>query len=328
VGVELGWLNNRLFTDVSVFKQNATNQTLTVGISAASGRTQSLKNIGELQNRGIEVAVRGTIISTRNLKWDAAINYSYLENEVISIAPGVSELPLGGSVSAIVGSRYPIIKTTDWSRDSLGRIIVDAGTGLPSLDPKVKAFGSSQPLHTLGVTTSVSYENFTISALAEFRGGGHTFNAIGSDFDFTGISTNSVKFNREPFVIPNSVYFDGGKYVPNKNIITQTDAWNFWGNLYNSVGSNYVTSANFWKLREVAITYDFTKLLVSKTNISKVIKGASISLIGRDLFIWKPKENIWTDPEFSNTTGNALGVTDINQTPSTRKVGLSLGLTF
>ena len=208
---------------------------------------------------------------------------------------------LGGGVYAIVGQAYPILKTTDWNRDAQGRIIVDKLTGLPSRNATPTAYGTTQPPHRLGVNTTFTYKNFTISGVAEFRGGAVVLNAVGADLDFTGVSTNSTKFNRQKFVIPNSSYDDGtGKYVANTSVVTNTDAWNFFGNVYNQVGSNYVTSADFWKLRELSIGYNIPASFVTKTH---VIKAANISLVGRDLFIWTVKENIWTDPEFSNTTG-------------------------
>lgn len=332
LGLELAWFKSRLLTDISIFQQNATNQTLPVGISAATGRPTALKNVGEVENKGIELDVRGTIISNKNVRWTVGVNYSYLDNRVLDIAPGVNELPLqtiggiGGGVYAIVGQRYPIIKTTDWDRDSLGRIIVNPITGLPTRNATAKSYGSSQPLHRLGINSSVSWKGFTLYALAEYRGGGIILNAVGADLDFTGTSYNSVKFNREKFVIPNSVYKDAtGKYVPNTSIVIDQDPWNFFGNLYNSVGSNYITSANFWKLREVSLSYDLPKRIVNKT---KVLKAVNITLVGRDLLILTPKENVWTDPEFSNTTGNSQGITNNLQTPSTRKFGVSLNLTF
>jgi len=331
IGLELAWFKNRLLTDFAIFQQNTTNQTLPLNISAASGRTRALLNIGEVENKGFEADVKGTIIQKKNLVWRVGVNYSYINNKVISIDPGTTSQQLagggfgGGGVYAIVGKPYPYLQTTDWVRDSLGRIIVDA-RGLPSRDSKLKGYGTTQPPHRLGVNTNLTFGNFTISALGEFRGGAVILNAVGANLDFTGSSVNTTRFNREKFIIPNSSYLDAsGKYIANTDRVTDTDPWNFWGNIYNQVGSNYVTSADFWKIREVSIGYDVPTNIVRKT---KFIKTANIALVGRDLFIFKAKENIWTDPEFSNTTGNGIGITTDGQTPSTRKFGLSLNLTF
>ncbi|MDB5251377.1 MAG: SusC/RagA family TonB-linked outer membrane protein [Flaviaesturariibacter sp.] len=333
VGVELAWLKNRLLTDFSVFRQNTTNQTLNLGISPATGRGTAVLNIGEVQNSGVEADIKGTIIQKRNLRWMVGVNYSYIKNKVLEIAPGVDQQALntttgglGGGVYAVVGQSYPTLRTTDWVRDSMGRIIVDRNTGLPTKNAALTSYGTTQPPHRLGLNTSLAVGHFTVAATAEFRGGAVMLNAVGSDLDFTGVSKNSTKFNRERFVIPNSSYDDGtGKYVANTDVVTDTDPWNFFGNIYNTVGSNYVTSSDFWKIREVSIGYDVPASLVSKT---RFIKAANISLVGRDLFIFKAKENMWSDPEFSNTTGNGIGITNNLQTPSTRKYGVSLNLTF
>jgi hypothetical protein len=54
----------------------------------------------------------------------------------------------------------------------------------------------------------------------------------------------------------------------------------------------------------------------SLTDKTKVIQQASISLSGRNLFMFRAKDNVWTDPEFSAAgDGNAIGSNDINQTP-------------
>jgi TonB-linked SusC/RagA family outer membrane protein len=333
IGLELAWLKNRLLTDFSVFRQNTTNQTLQLGITPATGRGSAYLNLGEVQNSGIEADIKGTIIQKRNLRWTVGVNYSYIKNKVLEIAAGVDQQALntgtgglGGGVYAVVGESYPTLRTTDWVRDSLGRIIVDRVSGLPTKNAALTSYGTTQPPHRLGLNTSLSVGRFTFGATAEYRAGAVMLNAVGADLDFTGVSVNSTKFNREAFVIPNSSYNDGtGKFVANTDVVTNTDAWNFFGNIYNTVGSNYVTSSDFWKLRELSIGYDIPANVLAKT---RFIKGANISLVGRDLLILKAKENMWSDPEFSNTTGNGIGITNNLQTPSTRKYGVSLNVTF
>jgi len=187
--------------------------------------------------------------------------------------------------------------------------------------------GTSVPPSKLGVNTSVSWKGLTLSIVADARFGGVVNNSIGSSLDFTGISAYTAQTGRQPFVIPNSVIDDGtGKYIPNTTVATVDANWRFWANTWNQAGSNYVNSADFWKIREVAITYDFPRSLTDKT---KVVQQASISLSGRNLLMFRPKDNVWTDPEFSAAgTGNAVGSNDIFQTPPTRIYGITLNVTF
>jgi hypothetical protein len=53
------------------------------------------------------------------------------------------------------------------------------------------------------------------------------------------------------------------------------------------------------------LTFNLTQFVKN----TRYIKGLNLSFTGRNLFLWKPKNNPWTDPEFSDTAGNAIGVT-------------------
>jgi hypothetical protein len=221
---------------------------------------------------------------------------------------------------------YPYIKQTDWKRDPDGKIIVDANTGFPTKGDVV-GLGTAVPPYKVGLTTSFTYKSLTLSAVADARFGAVIYNSIGTSLDFTGISWYSAQTGRQPFIIPNSVIADGsGKYVANTSVATIDANWRFWANTWNAVGSNYVNSADFWKIREIAINWDLPKKI---TNSVKVVQSASLTLSGRNLFMFRAKDNIWTDPEFSSSgVNNAVGSTDIFQTPPTRLIGATLNVNF
>ncbi len=342
VGLELVWLKNRLNTDFSMYWTTTTNQTLSANISAATGRPTALSNVGETQNNGYEISIKGVIIQKKRMTWNLTVNYAHNENKVNSISPDIQSLALntsgtrglGGGIYAITGSLYPLLQTTDWVRDPAGHIIVNAKTGVPTKSSTVKPFGTTVAPDVLGINSSFSYDRFTLSVVAEYRHGAVMLNGLGPDMDFSGISENSVKYNRQSFVIPNSVVNVGTasapNYVTNTNVVNMgsgatTNDIGFFANLYNTVGSNYVTSADFWKLREVSIAYELPLKTLTKT---KFIKAATVSIFGRDLLMILPKENMWSDPEFSNTSGNGSGITNVGQTPTTRKFGVGVNLTF
>jgi len=328
IGIELGFLNNRINFQAAYFDARTTDQTLPVQISAATGYSGALLNTGAMSNKGYELDLKvSPIVRTRGgLRWDVGANFSYIKNEVLSVYPGLDEVSLGNSVYAIVGKPYPSVKVTDWVRDDQGHVIVDKVTGYPTLDPTLKNFGNTNPTIRLGLNTSVSYKGLTFSAVADYRAGNVILNAVGSALDFGGISWHSAQTNRQRFVFPNSVVDDGtGKLVPNTSTITADGNWRFWANTYNQASSVYVTSAAFWKLREMALSYDLPKEIFSHVNW---IKGAQFGLFGRNLLMFRPKENFWTDPEFNENNGNAIGRTTENQTPPTRIVGFNVTLTF
>ncbi len=331
IGLELAFLKNRVLLNVAAYQSNSTNQTLPISISPTTGFTSTIINTGEMENKGIEVELKvSPIVKSRSgIRWDVNANFSYNRNKIVSLIDGTKELFIGGDSYAIVGESFPSIKVSDWQRDDQGHIIVDKVTGYPTLATSQKLMGTATPKMRVGIGTSVSFKGFTFSALADGRFGAVINNAIGTSLDFTGVSAYSAQSGRQPFVIPGSVYWDGAKYVPNTNINTQDGNVNFWASTWNTAGSNYINSADFWKLREFSFAYNMPKKLLNGW-----VKGMNFQITGRNFFTHRAKENVWSDPEFSNNTsasglnGNVAGTTGINELPPTKILTFSVGFTF
>jgi hypothetical protein len=219
----------------------------------------------------------------------------------------------------------------DYKRDPEGHVIVDAISGLPTKSDTISILGNATPKHRLGLDGLVKYKNLSLSFLFDYRGGYQVYNAMGPEMDWSGQGWRTAVYNRQRFVFPNSVYDDGtGKYVPNTDITVKNGGGNsgFWTDGINrDITSNYVTSGDFWKLRELSLAYDFPMSVLNKT---KVIKGARISVQGRNLFMWMAKDNYYTDPEYSDAgnDSNGIGLTGIGQTPPSRYYGATLSVKF
>ncbi len=331
IGLDLRFAKDKIGLKLTAYKTNSVDQTLPVQVSSATGFTSALLNSGEVQNRGIEVDLDVTAIdNTRRggIKATFSGNFSYNENKVLALYPGINDFLLIGAADQYVvkGAAFPQIKLSDWKRDPGGRIIVDKTSGFPTPNDSLSTYGTSNPPYKLGLSTSISYKGITLSVLAEARFGAVIYNSIGNALDFTGVSAYSAQTDRTRFIIPNSVFDDGsGKFIANNSVAVKNGNNDFWASTWNGVGSTYLNSADFWKLREVSLSYTFPKNLFKNASF---IKQLSVAIVGRNLFTWRAKENVWTDPEFSNTTGNALGTTDINQNPPTRIFGANVNITF
>lgn len=336
VGADLGFLDGRINLQLAYFNELTSNQTVPVQVSPVTGYATQYINVGEMQNKGYEIDLNITpLIKWKGIRWNIGANFSYLNNKVVSLLPGTEELNIGGSAGskglvandyAIVGQAFPYLKVQDWVRDPQGRVVVDATTGLPSQDPDPKPYGQLNPKYRLGLNSSISYRGFTLSGVAEFRAGNVIFNNM-PYLDEFGLSPRSVAGGNQRFVYPNSVIQTApGKYVPNTNV-TINDYFQFWGqNGYAYLPpAMFVSSGDFWKLRELALSYELPQSLVQK---AKILKKATASIVGRNLFIWRPKDNQWTDPEFSEDNSNAVGQTSTYQAPPVRSYGLNLTLTF
>jgi TonB-linked SusC/RagA family outer membrane protein len=330
VGLELGFLNGRLNFTAAYYDALTTNQTLPSQISSATGFTSALVNLGSMSNKGIELDLRLTpLLNLGPVKWNFGANFSYNKNRVGKDIGG--EISLGNNVYATPGFAYPNLKVSDFVRDSAtGKIVVDANTGFPTKAGPLSRVGTTVAPYRVGLNTSFQWKSLTLSVVADGQFGGVIFNAIGSSLMFTGIDAYSAQTGRQPFVIPNTVVLQNGKYVDNTTVITNTaytsGEWRFWANTWNRANSPFVSSSDYWKIREIAITWDIPR---SVTQRLRFIQNASLNVSGRNLLMFRPKDNVWTDPEFSTGgISNAVGTTDYYQTPPTRVFGATLNVNF
>ncbi|MEA5138325.1 SusC/RagA family TonB-linked outer membrane protein [Arcicella rigui] len=338
IGGEFGFLNNRVNLEVAYYTQKTTGQTVSISTSQATGYNSALINAGTVQNSGFELDLKTTPVKLANgFKWDFNINFSQVDNKVLELYQGINELNLSnyygltsdaslGQVFATVGEQYPVIKVVAYKRDPEGRVIVNSQTGYPTVATGLKTIGQSNPKYRLGLTTNLKYKGFGLNAVAEYRGGNYVYHGLASTMWFTGVASATASYGRERFVFPNSVIQNAdGTFTPNTTVTVKDGGLGAWDSNLRRYGENFVTSAAFWKLREIAFTYDVPKSVLSST---KFIKSASVGIVGRNLITLLPKENLYTDPEFANTTSNAVGLNNTGQTPPTRTYGFTVNLGF
>jgi len=331
IGLDLGFFHNRVTLETSYYFETTKDQEIVTGIntSSATGFTNAIINTGSGQNQGIEVTIAASpVLSLDNgFSWNMSVNYAYNENKATSLYQGLPNLSIGNSNYIVVGESYPRLLGNDYNRDSKGRVIVNPITGLPTVNNALVDFGQTNPKNILGLTTSFTYKHFTLTGTGELRTGAVVYNGFASTLDFSGVSYTSAEAGRERFVYPNSVIETSpGVYTPNTNITTNNGGGGFWADgIRDNVMSNYVTSADYFKIRELSLSYDFPQSLLKQTGF---IKKASFALVGRNLFMFRPKSNIYTDPEINVGTDNAQGVNNLNQTPPTRIYGFTLSVGF
>ncbi|MBP6430349.1 MAG: SusC/RagA family TonB-linked outer membrane protein [Ferruginibacter sp.] len=328
VGIELGFLKNRIMLNASYYNTVTINQTVPRSISASTGYTTALTNIGSMENKGYEVELRLTpFLKLGQLSWNLSGNYSRNDNKVGLDLPTEILIANGTAAYAIPGKPYPYSQGQDWKRDPQGRIIVNANDGYPTRATGNVGFGTTVAPTRVGLTSSMTYKGFTFNVVADGRFGAIILNDLGGDLDFTGVSWYSAQTGRTPAIIPNSVIETSpGKFEPNTNVVTENGNHTFWAGKWNAADAPYVNSADYWKIREISFGYDFPSSLFRN---SKGIQAVNFTINARNFFMFRPKDNVWTDPEFSAAgTGNAVGITNINQTPPTRIFGATLNVTF
>jgi TonB-linked SusC/RagA family outer membrane protein len=336
VGLELGFLNNRINFEAAYYNQKSTDQILNVAISTASGYSSYLLNAADVTNNGYEFDLKTVPYKDKFWNVNLNFNYSHNQNKVNRLYAdnGLNSLIFQGdnlkTLNAELGQMFPYLKTTAWERDPQGRVVIDTVDGWANRQSNLKGIGNTIPKNIFGVNLSVAFKGFTLSANAEYRGDYVVYNDLGEDMAFTGSSSISTLYHRQQFVWPNSVFYDGSKYVPNTNhaVNQYIASYQATGDVsfsrgFQGTGEAFYSSGDFWKLRELSLSYDF-----KIPAISKVVKSASFTVWGRNLKTWLAKDNYFNDPEFSNTNGNSTGLSTSLNTPATRQMGATLKVVF
>jgi TonB-linked SusC/RagA family outer membrane protein len=340
VGIQLGFLRNRINLGVTYFDEDISDQTIPINISSSTGYTATNQNVGNVSNSGVEFDLKLTpLINIGPVKINFGGNLSLYHDKVDQIDPNLKSVTIGGfttgAIYTIEGQPMRVLQVRDYVRDSLGRVVVSSTTGRPSIATNLVNVGRSTPDVILGLNSSIEYKGFTLSALAEYRGGYTVFQNIGSAMAFTGVSWITTSTGRQRFIYPNSVILVNGKYEPNTSVAVDnaSNGSSFWtsSTSFRGAGTNFITSGAAWKIREMSLGWN----VPVKGNITKVIKRLSLGLVARNLFTFLPKDNLYADPEFNvisatgqGTSGNAQGISNENLSPPTRIFGFTATVGF
>lgn len=322
-GVQLSFFDDRLNVEASYVYSDSKGQIFNATTSRATGYSTARVNAGRLTNNIIELMINGDVINTPNLRWNVGFTAAHIDNRVKKLYGGLTNINNFRQSYAVIGEQFPTLLVSDYKRDSKGRVVVDAVTGDPIVATENTKLGTLVPPYQMGINTLVQYKNFSLSAQFDWRMGGWLYSEIVPAMYAAGTDPRTAKHNREPFVWPNSVIeVSEGVYVPNTERSTSSGGRAFWSK-QGEVQINTAAKSDFFKLRELNLTYTLPSTLLGS---QKVLKSASISLVGTNLFIIRNKDNKYGDPEYLyNKTDGYLS---FRQVPPYRTMGFSVNVTL
>ena len=328
-GTDIRFFNNRLGFDFSWYDRVTSDQIIDVALPPSTGYTRQVTNLGEVENKGIELGINMVPLKGRNWSWDVWVNYTKNKNNVNSLGDtDATRLVLNSSYSVNLVAEVDKPLGAIYSAGPLmtddGRPVVD-GNGLPVADPNQHYLGSINSDYILGVGTTLTIGAFALSANGDYRSGGVMYSYTARLNYFVGNAWNSAYNDREPFIVPNSVVDNGdGTYSENINPVSRADVFTYWGSIL-AAEENHVVDRSYFKLRNVSLTYNIP------TKVSDIVKvnNASLTVFGRNLALWTPEENNFVDPEGSTYgTGLAGQLGEFGGLPTSASYGVALNLSF
>jgi len=318
-GLETRLFNNRAYIDFAYYTRTTTNDIVGATISATSGYSSALFNVGEIQNRGIELLLNYKVLSGKNLTWDASFNMGYNRNKVVTLFGNLTTLRVDENrtrtayINHVVGLPYSQVQGFDFKRDANGNVVHDA-QGLPLQGPLTN-FGTGVAPLTLGLNNSFRYKALGVSFLIDGKFGGYIFSGTNSYAYRRGLAVETLE-GREGGLIGKGVNEKG---EPNAVRVNPQD---YAARVANNIATPFVYSADFLKLRQIIIDYALPPRLLAGTPF----RGASVAIVGRNLAIlMKRIPNL--DPESTYNNSNAQGL-ELAGVPATRTLGLNVNLKF
>lgn len=335
-GLDMRFLQNRLGFDATYFISDEGPKIFSLPISTFSGYSSALVNGIKTQKKGLELSLTGQPIKNLNgFNWNILANWATFTETLTDIYPGVDKL----NNFFQVGDRLDKFYGRAFVRTPEGEIINDA-SGRPIYAPVAQYLGNTNPDFVFGINNKFDYKNITLSFQFDGRIGGVISNYVQRQ-TFRGgrhIATVQGEMGEARYqdYLGNKTYIGEGVQIVNNAAInfdangkaTNLDELSFtpnttkqflqdWVSRYYNSDEGNLMSRSFGMLREVVIGYALPQNLFGKSGIQNV----SISVVGRNLLYFAASKDIDLN-QYINGGGSSL------QTPSTRRYGVNLNVTF
>lgn len=334
LGMDLVFLKNRLSMNFSYFKTKSDGQITAPRLSYATGSILAYINSGVIENRGLELTVKGTPVLKNNFSWDIQANLTRQRGEIKSL-PGeqttfyVSDSWLADNVRKqyFVGNSVSALAGTDYLRNNNGDILINPVNGMPIKNTNFTPMGDAAPDFGLGINNSFRYKNLSLSFLMDIRKGGDIYNATEAYLYARGMS--KLTLDREQPRIIKGVMRDGlentANPTPNNVVVIPYITTSYYSTFYN-VNDFIERDINWVRLKEVTLRYNLPKTLFGG---SKVFKSANVFATGTDLLLISNYKGVDPSVNGLSAASGGTGGSGIDYgsfgLPRTYSFGLSVG---
>ena len=321
IGLEFGFLDNRFSGEIDYYQKNTSGLLLNVNVPGSSGFRTQLRNVGKLQNKGVEFVFNSKNI-TGAFTWGTSLNIAYNKNVVSDLGGTtitgsfLNRAQEGQPLGVFFGPEYAGVDVQNGdalyyknTKNADGSL--DRSTTNDYNSAQYTALGSPSPKFIGGITNTFGYKGIDLSVLFSgqfgnyiYNGGGKFQSANGDFFD--NQSTDQLARWKKPGDITN---------VPQARLL---------GGNGTGESSRYLQKGDYVRMRTVTLGYTLPKALMNRIHLSRV----RIYATGQNLLTftnytgWDPEVN--SDAYAGNPVN--LGV-DFYSAPQPRTIigGIQIG---
>jgi hypothetical protein len=288
LGTELGFLDDRLGLDVTVYRKQTKDQIVNdIRGSYATGFILLNLNGADTRNTGLELTLRGTPILRNGFSWDFQANLTKARGIVLALPRGlpesyVSDTWLYGNIRNGTEPGLSTMSLTGlfYLRNKAGQLLIDPTSGLPIRSTSFVDGGyDRQPKYTVGLTNTFKLNRLSLDFLLDFRRGGDVFNATEHYLTTRGLTTSTLNRN-DPLVIK-GVLRDGKEDSPtptvNNIVIVPAAQTAYYTNMSEELFIE--KNINWVRLRDIQLSYALREGFMGTRNASVFVKGTDLFLI-------------------------------------------------
>lgn len=351
---------NRINVDFAFFHNNTYNQIVTLPVPESSGVKTVRLNAGDIAQNGLEFSINTKPIITKNFTWELGLNLSNYSTKIVKLAKGVTEQELWGQkgknvkIIAPEKGQYGEIWINPYKTNDKGERIVSDGGYWQTDNTKWKKVGKITPDIIGGLTTGLTYKNFTLNAVVDFQFGATMISQSNMYLLGTGSVVESLKYRDEahgglpyymntngdrilldshsaavpsdshyPFIMHDGVIVPGVKAdgTPNDKLVSAENYYQetFWKS-GNEISEDQIYKSDYISLRQVSLSYQIPKNFLSKFKI----QNARVNVFGNNLcYFYKDIPNV--TPESTLGTNSQ---TEMSILPGLRSFGVGLNVSF
>lgn len=347
-GIDFALFGSRLRGAFGYYEKNTSDLLMSLNTALSSGFGSALVNLASINNQGIELDLRGDLISNSNVNWNIAVNVSRNRSTVTKInrdlddprgtaesdpfwaqqSMGNSILREGEPIGLIYGYTYTgVIKTQEqldkYKEESLYAqfgILENLGIGYPMYELETEGayagywkrdvIGHAQPDFYGGVTNSFTYKNFNVIALLTFSKGGDLLYL--PDVKAFGLGDRGNRNTRA--LLPRFSDENPDSDLP-RLLLKDTNTYGTGSSSANVFDASYI------KLKSISVNYMLPTTWTSNIRVA----NAMVYVSGSNLLTFTKYPG--PDPEVSNDPYSLIGgYTDAATYPSMRQ--FTFGLRF
>jgi len=326
VGIDAVLWRNRINVDLSLYKRTTKDLIINRPLDPASGYNSVRTNIGEIQNKGIELTLGVDWIknTARNgFIWNTTLNFTAYKSEVTDLGLDTDLVVYSGysdlGNAAIKGEALGVFYGNRVLRyEETGEMIV-GNDGLYVSDPQDGIIGDPNPDWIANITNTFSFKNFTLDFQFDYTHGGDVYSSTIATLLGRGLITETID-RENTYVLP-GVDLNG-----NKNTFQINNSDYYFSNVLFGPSELQVYDATTIRLQEISLSYTLPGELLENTPFG------TISLTASGYNLWFDAINTPDGANFDPNTsglgvGNGVGFDFING-PSSRRYGFSAKITF